>query len=93
MSRCKALAALAAVTAALSVAVPATSASAATTAPGVRTAFVGFPVFGTNALTCSVLLGLEQHAVMTGDIGLATGYFYQIRVFCPQIAIWPPGVA
>jgi hypothetical protein len=93
MSRRKPLAALAAVTAALAVAVPAASATAATTAPTVRTALIGFPVFGTNALTCSLLLGLEQRAALRGNIGVATVYFYQIRAFCPQIAIWPPGVA
>jgi hypothetical protein len=64
MSRRKPLATLAAVTAALALAVPAASASAATTAPAVRTASVGLD---SGSLTCQLLVDQLRFAEMTGN--------------------------
>ena len=64
MSRRKPLAALAAVTAALAVAVPTASASAATTAPA-RTAY-----FAPGSLVCRILIQDIRWATMTGNIAL-----------------------
>jgi hypothetical protein len=75
MSRRKPLAALAAITVGLAVAVPAAGASAATAAPP-RPAFLpkppGIPPFSPPSSICAILLGLQQHATQTGNAGLAT---------------------
>jgi hypothetical protein len=68
MFRRKPLAVLAAVTAALILAVPAVSASAATTAPAVPTASIG--VGGglvPGSLPCQILVGQIRFAVLSGN--------------------------
>jgi hypothetical protein len=68
MSRRKPLAALAAVTAALALAVPAANASAATSAPAVRTASIG--VRGglvSGSLPCRILIGQLRFAELSGN--------------------------
>jgi hypothetical protein len=74
MSRRKPLAAVAAVTAALAVAVPEASASAATPAPAVRTvhavriAHIGFRgVLLPGSLPCQILINQIRFAVFTGN--------------------------
>jgi hypothetical protein len=83
MSRRKPLAALAAVTAALALAVPAVSASAATTTPVARTAFIGvdgvfpFIVGGRlvpGSLPCQILIGKVRFALLLGNPALANLY-------------------
>ena len=64
MSRRKPLAALAAVTAALALAVPAASASAATTVPAVRTASIGGHLVS-GSLPCQILIAQIRFAVLT----------------------------
>ncbi|MCW3062981.1 MAG: hypothetical protein JWN32_153 [Solirubrobacterales bacterium] len=68
MSQRKPLAALAAVTAALALVVPAASASAATTAPAVRTAAVGVggPLVA-GSLPCQILVGQIRFAALSGN--------------------------
>lgn len=68
MSRGKPLAALAAVTSALALAVPAASASAATTAPAVRTTSIG--IGGhllPGSLRCGILVGELRFAALSGN--------------------------
>jgi hypothetical protein len=87
MSRRKPLAAFAAIMAALAVAVPAASASAATTAPAVGTTLIGFPVFGLTNPTCPILVRLLQHAALSGNQALANVFSIQLLYFCPNPAI------
>jgi hypothetical protein len=68
MSRRKPLAALAAVTAALAVAVPAANASAATTAP-VRTPYIGLGGgLVAGSLPCQILVDQLRFAATTGNV-------------------------
>jgi len=67
MSRAKPLAALAAVTAALALAVPATSASAAPSGHAVRTASLGVPHLVAGPLTCGFLVGELRFAELSGN--------------------------
>jgi hypothetical protein len=68
MSRRKPLAALAAVTATLALAVPATSASAATNGHAVRTASIGVgPRLVAGPLTCRILVGELRFAMLSGN--------------------------
>jgi hypothetical protein len=72
MFRGKPMAALAAVTAALAVAVPAASASAATTERTVSPRQVVIPpAFGPGSLYCDVLFGELQLATDTGNLLVA----------------------
>jgi hypothetical protein len=71
MSRPQPVAALAAVTAALALAVPAANASAATVAPAAHTA-VAVPHFTAGPLTCQALIGQLQFAELTGNYVLAS---------------------
>jgi hypothetical protein len=74
MSRRKPMAALAAVTAALAVAVPAASASAAPTERTVSPrVFVTPNLFGSGSLYCDVLVGELRLAAATGNIWLENG--------------------
>jgi hypothetical protein len=68
MSRRKPLAALAAVTATLALAVPTASASAATTAPAVHTASIGVggPLVS-GSLPCQILIGQLRFAALSGN--------------------------
>ena len=68
MSQRKPLAALATVTAALAIAVPATSASAAPTAPA-RTALIGAGGrLVPGSLPCQILIGQIQFALLSGNM-------------------------
>jgi hypothetical protein len=68
MSRRKLVAPLAAVTAALALAVPAADASAATTAPAVPTASIGFGSHLTpGPLRCEMLVGELRFAALSGN--------------------------
>jgi hypothetical protein len=74
MSRRKPMAALAAVTAAIAVAVPTASASAATTERTVSPRqFAIPPAFGAGSLYCDVLVGELRLAAATGNIWLENG--------------------
>ena len=77
MSRRKPLAALAAVTASLALVVPTGSASAAPTAPAVRTASVAF---GPGSLYCQVLYNEVRAASATGNV-FWTSYFSNVFVY------------
>jgi len=69
MSQRKPLAALAAVTAALALVVPAASASAATRAPAVRTASIGFGGgLVAGSLPCQILVDQIRFAALTGNV-------------------------
>jgi len=72
MSRRTPLAAFAAVTAALAVAVPAASASAVTTAPAVATPPIAGPISRPSAHLCTMLAEQEARALSAGDMALAT---------------------
>jgi hypothetical protein len=68
MSRRKPLAALAAVAATLAVAGPAASASATTTAPAVRPAFIGFGGgLQSGSLPCLLLVHQIQASLLVGN--------------------------
>jgi hypothetical protein len=72
MSKRKPLAALAAITAAVAVAVPTASASAATTERAVSPRQIG-SAFGAGSLFCDVLVGEIRFAAATGNIWLENG--------------------
>jgi hypothetical protein len=68
MSRRKPLAALAAVTAAFAVALPAASAGAATTVPAVPAASIGFGgLLVSGSLPCQILVGQIRFALQSGN--------------------------
>jgi hypothetical protein len=81
MSRRKPLAALAAITAAVAVAVPTASASAATTERAVSPRQIG-SAFGAGSLFCDVLVGEIRFAAATGNIPLEN-YLGEVLVFTP----------
>ena len=83
MSARKPLAALAAVTAALAVVVPAASASAATRAPAIRTASIGFGAgLGAGSLGCQILVDQIRFAALTGNVP-AENFLGEVLVLTP----------
>jgi hypothetical protein len=83
MSPRKPLAALAAVTAALALAVPASSASAATTTPAAHRPFIGPGAgLGSGSLPCQILVDQIRFASLTGNI-FAENYLGEVLVYSP----------
>jgi hypothetical protein len=70
MSRRKPLTTLAAITAALALSIPVATASAAPTAPAVRTAFIGARL-QPGSLPCQILIGQIRFAVLTKNTAWA----------------------
>ena len=71
MSRRKPLAALAAVTAALALALPAASAGAATTAPATRVFIGAGGLLPSGSFPCQILVGQIRFALLTGNAPFA----------------------